>query len=162
VYSPSFIRELGTQRAYHETYAFWTNPENIISTEDLEALYQHWEGQGFRYYEPEEEIGQVWYVGYYSDGRCSSLEFEIPEVWGGNKRYVFLIEVKEMSSDPKAPEAMEWQGGERPGGDEGSEGGDELSSVQAPSVETTITHVARSHPTDQTPRSPVGLGFLEK
>jgi len=33
-----------------------------------------------------------------------------------------------MSSDPKAPEVMEWQGGERPGG-EGTEGGDELSSV---------------------------------
>jgi len=60
VYSPSFIRELGIQRPYHETYAFWTNPENIS--------------------------GQVWYVGYYSDGRRSSPEFEIPEVWGGNKR----------------------------------------------------------------------------
>jgi len=46
-----------------------------------------------------------------------------------------------MSSDPKAPEAMEWQGGEPPGGGEGSEGGDELSSVQAPSVETTVTHL---------------------
>jgi len=86
VYSPSFIRELGTQRPDHETYAFWTNPENIITTQDLEALYKHWEGEGFRYYEPEEEIGQVWYVGYYSDGRRSSPEFEIPEVWGGNKR----------------------------------------------------------------------------
>jgi len=86
VYSPSFIRELGTQRPYHETYAFWINPENIITTQDLEALYQHWEGNGFRYYEPEEEIGQVWYVGDYSDSRRSSPEFEIPEVWGGNKR----------------------------------------------------------------------------
>ena len=46
-----------------------------------------------------------------------------------------------MSSDPKAPEAMEWQGGERPGGEEGSGGGDELSSVQTPSVETTVTHL---------------------
>jgi len=86
VYSPSFIRELGTQTPYHETYAFWKNPENIITTQDLEALYQHWEGKGFRYYEPEEEICQVWYVGDYSDGRRSSPEFEIPEVWGGNKR----------------------------------------------------------------------------
>ena len=67
-----------------------------------------------------------------------------------------------MSSDPKAPEAMQWQGGERPGGGEGSEGGDELSSVQAPSVETTVTHLVRSHSADRTPRSPVGLGFLEK
>jgi len=67
-----------------------------------------------------------------------------------------------MSSHPKAPEAMEWQGGERPGGGEGSEGGDELSSVQAPSVETTVTHLVRSRSTDRTPQSPVGLGFLEK
>ena len=86
IYFPEFIRELGTGKPYHETYAFWTNAENIITTRDLEALYQHWEGEGFRYYEPEEEIGQVWYVGYYSDGRRSSPEFEIPEVWGGNKR----------------------------------------------------------------------------
>jgi len=67
-----------------------------------------------------------------------------------------------MSSDPKAPEAMEWQGGERPGEGEGSEGGDELSSVQAPSVETTVTHLVRSHSADRTPRSPGSLGFLEK
>jgi len=60
-----------------------------------------------------------------------------------------------MASDPKVPEAMEWQEG-------GSEGGDELSSVQAPSVETTVTHLVRSHSADRTPRSPVGLGFLEK
>ena len=80
VYSRSFIREPGTQRPYHETYAFWTNPENIITTQDLETLYQHWEGKRFRYYEPEEQIRQVWYVGYYSHGRRSSPEFEIPEV----------------------------------------------------------------------------------
>jgi len=67
-----------------------------------------------------------------------------------------------MSSDPKAPEAMDWQGRERPGGEEVSEGGDELSSVQAPSVETTVTHLVRSHSADRTPRSPVGLGFLDK
>jgi len=67
-----------------------------------------------------------------------------------------------MSADPKASEAMEWQGGERPGGGERSEGGDELSSVQAPSVQTTVTHLVRSHSADRTPRSPVGLGFLEK
>jgi len=67
-----------------------------------------------------------------------------------------------MSSDPKAPEAMEWQAGEPPGGEEESDGGDELSSVQAPSVETTVTHLIRSHSADQTTRSPVGLGFLDK
>jgi len=67
-----------------------------------------------------------------------------------------------MSSDPKALEAMEWQGGEGAGGDEGDEGGDELSRTLAPSVETMVTYLARTHSADRTPRSPVGLGFLEK
>jgi len=61
-----------------------------------------------------------------------------------------------MASDPKAPEAMEWQEGEA------VDAGDELSSVQAPSVETTVTRLARSHSADRTPRSPVGLGSLAK
>jgi len=60
-----------------------------------------------------------------------------------------------MASDPKAPEAMEWQEGEA------ADVGDELSSVQAPSVENTITHLARSHSADRTPPSPIGLGFLD-
>jgi len=64
-----------------------------------------------------------------------------------------------MASDPKAPEVMEWRQEEGGGG---SEGGDELSSVQAPSVETTVTHLVRSHWADRTPRSPVGLGFMAK
>ena len=64
-----------------------------------------------------------------------------------------------MASDPKAPEDMEWR---QEQGGEGSEGGDELSSVQAPSVETTVTHLIRSHAPDRTPRSPVGLSFPDK
>jgi len=61
-----------------------------------------------------------------------------------------------MASDPKVPKAMEWQEGEA------ADAGDELSSVQALSVETTITHLARTHSADRTHRSPVGLGFLDK
>jgi len=61
-----------------------------------------------------------------------------------------------MASDRKAPEAMECQEGE------GVHAGDELSSVHAPSMETTVTHLAPSHSADRTPRSPVGLGFLDK
>jgi len=64
-----------------------------------------------------------------------------------------------MASDPKAPEVMEWR---QEQGDGGREGGDELSSVQAPSVETTVTHLVRSRSADWTPRSPVGLGFIAK
>jgi len=59
IYFQDFIREPGTQKPYHETYSFWTNPETIITTKDLEVSYQHWEGAGFRYYEAEEEIGDV-------------------------------------------------------------------------------------------------------
>jgi len=61
-----------------------------------------------------------------------------------------------MASDPKAHEAMEWQEGEA------ADAGDERSSVQAPSVETTVTHLTRSHSADRTPQSLVGLGFLDK
>ena len=75
VYCPNFIRELGTKDPYHETYAFWTNPEKIITTDDLIALYRPCEGEDFIYYEHEEEIGQVWYVRYYIDGRPSSPDF---------------------------------------------------------------------------------------
>ena len=64
-----------------------------------------------------------------------------------------------MASDPKAPEVMEWRQEE---GEGGSEGGDELSSVQAPSGETTVTHLVRLHWADRTRRSPGGLGFMAK
>jgi len=64
-----------------------------------------------------------------------------------------------MASDPKAPEVMEWQQGDQ---GKGEEGGDELSRASAPSVVTTVTHLARSQSADQTPRSPAGLGFLAK
>jgi len=60
-----------------------------------------------------------------------------------------------MAFVPKAPEAIEWPEGEA------ADAGDELSSVQVPSVETTITHLARSHLADRIPRSPIGLGFLD-
>jgi len=62
-YFPTFIRELGTQEHYQETYTFWTHPENIITTQDLEAVYQLGKGEGYRYSTPEEEMGQVSYVG---------------------------------------------------------------------------------------------------
>jgi len=39
IYFAPFIRQLGTQKPYHETCVFWTNPETIFNTKDLEALY---------------------------------------------------------------------------------------------------------------------------
>jgi len=61
-----------------------------------------------------------------------------------------------MTSNPKEPEVM--QGRQ----EEENEGGHELCPVQAPSVETTVSHVGRSHSADRTLRSPVGLRFLDK
>jgi len=63
-----------------------------------------------------------------------------------------------MSSNPKAPEVIEWQAGQ----DDGEEGGDELSRTSAPSVVTMVSHLAQSRSPDRTPRSPSGLGFLAK
>ena len=84
------IRELGTQESYHE--------------------YQY--GQNFTYKTPSEKSNSLWYTPYPESDQRSSQRFEIPDVWGGNKTYVLLIETPEMASDPKAPEAMEWQEGE--------------------------------------------------
>ena len=61
-----------------------------------------------------------------------------------------------MASDPKSPEAMEWQEGE------GADGGDELSQAAAPGVETTVTQLGGTYSADRTPRSPIGMGFLAK
>jgi len=53
-----------------------------------------------------------------------------------------------MASDAKAPEVIEWRQDEgeegNEGGDEGNEGGDELSRASAPSVETTVAHMAQA------------------
>jgi len=57
---------------------------------------------------------------------------------------------------------MEWQVGEGAERDEGDEEGNELFRTSAPSVETTVTHQARTHSADRTSCSPVRLGFLEK
>ena len=73
-----------------------------------------------------------------------------------------------MTSNPQAPEAIEWQreGAEdqrrltEEGGQE-AEGGDEMSRPSAPSVETTVTHLSRSHSADQTAGPPgTAIGFL--
>jgi len=63
-----------------------------------------------------------------------------------------------MAADHKAPQVMKWKASQ----DDGEEGGDDLSQTSAASVVTTVTHLARSHSADRTPRSSVGLGFLAK
>jgi len=105
-------------------------------------------------YHEAEEIGQVCYVGCYSDPRCSSRGFEIPEVCGGNKRSVSQLEVERMASDPKVPEAMEWQQ---------EEGGDELCQDTAASEEAGSTRLPWCHSGGPAPRSPsLLIGFLRK
>jgi len=42
-----------------------------------------------------------------------------------------------MASDPKAPEAMEWEEAEH---EREGDAGDELSKTSAPSVETSVWH----------------------
>jgi len=49
--------------------------------------------------------------------------------------------VEEMASDPKVPEVMKWR---QDKGEDGNEGGDDLSRTSAPSVVTTVTHMARA------------------
>jgi len=80
VLSSTEISELGTAESYHKTYGFWTNPDNINTTKGQSALYRNWEAEDFVYYEPEEDISHVWYVGYYCDARRSCPAFEIPQV----------------------------------------------------------------------------------
>jgi len=75
-------------------------------------------------------------------------------------KYKFpMKKTEEMASDPKAPELMEWQQGDQ---GVGAEGGDQLSRTSAPSVETRVTHLARTHSADRTPPSPFCPGFLAK
>jgi hypothetical protein len=73
----------GTYEPYYEIYAFWTNPENILTVEDIAAYYCYRYGADFEYYTPSEE--ELWYTGYQSE-RNQDTDFIIPEVWGGNKR----------------------------------------------------------------------------
>jgi len=36
--------ELGTVEPYHESYFWWTNPEKIVTLEDIAALYRYQHG----------------------------------------------------------------------------------------------------------------------
>jgi len=159
VLNPTDIPELGTQEPYDESYFWWINPENTVILEDIATLYRYQYGENFTSHTPLEKENSIWYTQYPVTEGNSGQNFEIPEVWGGNKRQVSIDKVTRMSSDPKAPEVMECQGGE---GDEGNEKGDELALALAPCMETMVTDLARTYSADGTPRSPVGLDFLAK
>ena len=80
------ITELGTQEPYYESYFWWTNPENTITLEDITALYQYQYGANCTYHTPLEKSNSIWYTPYPKSAQHSSQCFEIPIVWGGNKR----------------------------------------------------------------------------
>jgi len=80
------IPELGTQEPYYQSYFWWTNPERSVTLENIAALYQHQYGKDFIYSTPSEKSNSIWYTRYPEDDQRSSQRFEIPIVWGGNKR----------------------------------------------------------------------------
>jgi len=80
------IPELGTPEPYHESYFWWINPENTVTLEDITALYQYHYGENFTYLTPSEKSNSIWYTQYPVIEVDSSQCWEIPGVWGGNKR----------------------------------------------------------------------------
>jgi len=82
----TLIPELGTQEPYHESYFWWINPENTVTLEDITALYQYQYDKDFIYHTHSEKSNSIWYTQYPESNQHSSQGFEIPAVWGGNKR----------------------------------------------------------------------------
>ena len=80
------IPELGTQEPYYECYFWWINPENLVTLEDITALYQYQYGKDFIYHPHSEKSNSIWHTQYPDSNRHSSQCFEIPAVWGGNNR----------------------------------------------------------------------------
>jgi len=80
------IPELGTKEPYNESYFWWVNPENNVTLEDITVLYQYQYGEEFIYHTPSTKSNSVWYTQYPPSDQHSSQCFEIPIVWGGNKR----------------------------------------------------------------------------
>jgi len=80
------IPELETEEPYHECYFWWMNPENTITLEDIAALSQYQYGKEFTYHTPSEKSHSIWYTQYPDTDPRSSQRFEIPDVWGRNKR----------------------------------------------------------------------------
>jgi len=78
--------ELGTLEPYHQSYFWWINPENTITLEEITALYQYQYGEEFIYHTPSTQSNSDWYTQYPPSDQHSSQCFEIPIVWGGNKR----------------------------------------------------------------------------
>jgi len=80
------IPELWTKEPYHESYFWWRNSENTVTLEDIAALYQYQYVKNFISHTPSEKSNPVSYTQYPPSDKHSGQCFEIPVVWGGNKR----------------------------------------------------------------------------
>jgi len=78
--------ELRRLEPYHESSFWLLSPENTVTTEDIAPLYRYKYGQNFTYHTPSEKSNSIWYTHYPHNGQRSSHYYEVPEVWGGNKR----------------------------------------------------------------------------
>jgi len=78
--------ELAIQEPYYESYIWWTNPENLVTREDITILYRYKYGENLTYDTPSEKSNSIAYTKYLATEGISSRNFEIPEVWGANKR----------------------------------------------------------------------------
>jgi len=80
------IPELGTQEPFYKSYFWWINPGNTVTLEDIAALYEYQYGENFTYKTPSEKSNSICYTQYPESSQRTSQCFEIPIVWGGNKR----------------------------------------------------------------------------
>ena len=78
--------QLGTREPYYESYFWWIHPENTVTLEDITAPYQYQYGENFAYHTLSEKSNSIWYTLDPKADQHSSQCFEIPIVWGGNKR----------------------------------------------------------------------------
>jgi len=82
----TIIGEKRTQELYHESYFWWMNLANSITIEDIAAVYRCPYGENFTYHTPSEKTNLLWYTQYPDTDKCLSRNFQIIEVWGGDKR----------------------------------------------------------------------------
>ena len=79
------ISERGTELPYHESYTFWTNPESIVTYEDIVQLRQHLYGEEFQYPIASQAVEEFWHTGHKPE-ESPTTGFSIPSVWGRNRR----------------------------------------------------------------------------
>ena len=79
------IPEKGTEEPYHESWWYWTNPDNTITHTDIVALRHYLYGEEFEYPIASEDVQEHWQTCFRSKG-SQDTGYESPSVCGGNKR----------------------------------------------------------------------------